>query len=96
MLFDIARKEYDQEFLELFGIPQKALAKPMESCADYGEIDLKPDFLKDSGFDNDEIEDLLSINGVHITGVLGDQPAALLGQNAVNKGDSKTTSRQVQ
>ena len=91
MLFDIARKEYDQEFLELFGIPQKALAKPMESCADYGEIDLKPDFLKDSGFDNDEIEDLLSINGVHITGVLGDQPAALLGQNAVNKGDSKTT-----
>ena len=28
---------------------------------------------------------------MHITGVLGDQPAALLGQNAINKGDSKTT-----
>ena len=63
----------------------------MESCADYGEIDLKADYLSANGFGNDEIDDLLSINGVHITGVLGDQPAALLGQNAINKGDSKTT-----
>ena len=46
---------------------------------------------EEAGLTKDEIEDLLSINGVHITGVLGDQPAALLGQNAINKGDSKTT-----
>ena len=91
MLFDIAKKDYDQEFLDLFGIPRKALAKPMESCADYGEITLKADQLKECGFDSSEISDLLSVNGVHITGVLGDQPAALLGQNAINKGDSKTT-----
>ena len=91
MLFDIAKKDYDQEFLDLFGIPRKALAKPMESCADYGEISLKADQLKECGFDSSEISDLLSVNGVHITGVLGDQPAALLGQNAINKGDSKTT-----
>ena len=91
MLFDIAKKDYDQELLELFGIPQRALAKPLESCADYGEVDLKADYLQNNGFDSDEIDDLLSINGIHITGVLGDQPAALLGQNAINKGDSKTT-----
>ena len=91
MLFDIAQKRYDYDFLDLFGIPINTLAKPMESCADYGDIALKEDYLKDNGFDDAEIDNLLSINGVHITGVLGDQPAALLGQNAINKGDSKTT-----
>lgn len=77
--------------MDLFGIPVNTLAKPMESCADYGTIDIKEEYLNDKGFDSTEIADLLSINGVHITGVLGDQPAALLGQNAINKGDSKTT-----
>ena len=91
MLFDITRKDYDQDFLALFGISETALAKPMESCADYGAVDLKEDYLKDNGFDEEEIGLLMSVNGVHITGVLGDQPAALLGQNAINTGDSKTT-----
>ena len=91
MLFDIAQKRYDLDFLDLFGIPVNTLAKPMESCADYGAIDIREDYLRDNGFDDTEIELLQSINGVHITGVLGDQPAALLGQNAINKGDSKTT-----
>ncbi len=91
MLFDIAQKRYDFDFLDLFGIPINTLAKPMESCADYGEIALNEEYLKDNGFDDTEIDNLLSVNGVHITGVLGDQPAALLGQNAINKGDSKTT-----
>ncbi len=91
MLFDISRKAYDEEFLGLFGIPVNTLAKPLESCADYGVIGLAEEYLKTNGFTDDETADLLSINGVHITGVLGDQPAALLGQGAINKGDSKTT-----
>ena len=91
MLFDISRKAYDEEFLGLFGIPVNTLAKPLESCADYGVIGLAEEYLKTNGFTDEETADLLSINGVHITGVLGDQPAALLGQGAINKGDSKTT-----
>ncbi len=91
MLFDISRKAYDAEFLDLFGIPVNALAEPTESCADYGQIELKEEYLKKNGFTDDEISDLMSVNGIHITGVLGDQPAALLGQGAINKGDSKTT-----
>ncbi|MBQ5768547.1 MAG: glycerol kinase GlpK [Clostridiales bacterium] len=91
MLFDISKKAYDEEFLELFGIPVNTLAKPLESCADYGVIELDEEYLSSNGFTDDEIKDLMSVNGVHITGVLGDQPAALLGQNAINKGDSKTT-----
>jgi len=91
MLFDISKKAYDKEFLELFGIPVNSLAKPLESCADYGMIELDEEYLSSNGFTDDEVKDLMSVNGVHITGVLGDQPAALLGQNAINKGDSKTT-----
>lgn len=91
MLFDISRKTYDADFLDLFGIPVNTLARPMESCADYGPIGLDEEYLNANGFTGDETEDLLSLNGVHITGVLGDQPAALLGQGAINKGDSKTT-----
>ena len=91
MLFDISKKAYDEEFLDLFGIPVNTLAKPLESCADYGMIELDEEYLSSNGFTDDEIKDLMSVNGVHITGVLGDQPAALLGQNAINKGDSKTT-----
>lgn len=91
MLFDITAKAYDGKLLELFGIPEKSLAKPMESCADYGVIELSEEYLKSNGFDEEETALLLSVNGVHITGVLGDQPAALLGQNAIGKGDSKTT-----
>ena len=91
MLFDISRKAYDAEFLDLFGIPVNTLAKPLESCADYGIIDIGEEYLKDNGFNEEETGVLQSLNGVHITGVLGDQPAALLGQGAVNKGDSKTT-----
>ena len=91
MLFDITRKAYDAELMDLFGIPVNTLARPMESCADYGQIDLNEEYLTANGFSGDEAETLLSLNGVHITGVLGDQPAALFGQNALNKGDSKTT-----
>ena len=91
MLFDIAKKTYDAEFLDLFGVPVNVLAKPMESCADYGAVEINEEYLRNNGFDDAETEALLSLNGVHITGVLGDQPAALLGQNAINKGDSKTT-----
>ena len=59
MLFDIAKKEYDADFMDLFGIPVNTLAKPMESCADYGTIDIKEEYLNDKGFDSTEIADLL-------------------------------------
>ena len=91
MLFDIAKKDYDEELLKLFEVPRSALAEPKESCSDYGEIALDPDYLNKSGFAKEEIDDLMSLNGVKITGVIGDQPAALLGQNAIHEGESKTT-----
>ncbi len=91
MLFDITELRYSSELLSLFGIRKECLAEPSPSCSDHGQIDLDETRLSDLGFSSSEIEGLRSLNGVPITGVLGDQPAALLGQNAVNEGDAKTT-----
>ena len=91
MLFDSSKKDYDDGLLELFKVPRSALAEPRESCSDYGSIELTAESLAEAGFDKDDTEKLMSLNGVKITGVIGDQPAALLGQNAVHEGESKTT-----
>ena len=91
MLFDINKLDYDDDLLALFKIDRSKLALPMPSCADYGAVELVREDLAKFDLDNKEIELLMTLNGVHITGVAGDQPAALFGQNAINKGDCKTT-----
>ena len=91
MLFDIAKKDYDDSLLELFSVPRGALAEPRESCSDYGAIELDEEKLVSAVFSSEEVNVLMSLNGVKITGVIGDQPAALLGQNAIHEGESKTT-----
>ena len=91
MLFDIAKKDYDEGLLELFKVPRSTLAEPRESCSDFGTVELDAEYLKRSDLSENDIENLLSLNGVKITGVIGDQPAALLGQNAIHEGESKTT-----
>lgn len=91
MLFDIARKDYDDGLLELFEVPRKALAQPKESCSDYGAVSFEEGKLLQAGFSAEDTAVLMSLNGVRIMGVIGDQPAALLGQNAIHEGESKTT-----
>ena len=91
MLFDINKLDYSDELLELFDIPRKALANPLPSCADYGQVHFERNELVELGLSEGEIESLLTLNGVHISGVAGDQAAALFGQNCFNKGDTKTT-----
>ena len=91
MLFDIKKLDYDDELLALFGVRRDRLAKPMPSCSDYGEVALSKEDLSDFNLKEKEIELLLTLNGVHITGVAGDQPAALFGQNALHEGECKTT-----
>ena len=91
MLFDISKLDYDDELLSLFKIKRECLADPRPSCSDFGEICLNKDDLLRFDLTEQEAELLLTLNGVHITGVAGDQPAALFGQNAVCEGDCKTT-----
>lgn len=91
MLFDITKLEYSKPLLDLFGIKSSCLARPSASSSDYGEFKADPVRLNSLGFSRKDIEALKALDGVHITGVIGDQPSALLGQNAVSEGDCKTT-----
>ncbi|MBO4638086.1 MAG: glycerol kinase [Clostridiales bacterium] len=91
MLFDITALDYDEGLLRLFEIPRKALAEPCPSCSDYGEVSLDRDELLSFGLSGEEADILMSLNGVHINAVAGDQAAALFGQNCFNEGDTKTT-----
>ena len=91
MLFDIHELKYDEELLDLFGIPGRCLATPAPSCSDFGALEFNREELILMGFTPDQCDALLSLNGVHICGVAGDQAAALFGQNCFDKGDTKTT-----
>ncbi|EDY36640.1 glycerol kinase [Aciduliprofundum boonei T469] len=72
MLFNIKRGEWDEELLELFGIPQDILPDVRDSSSVFGYTRL---FGKE----------------VPVSGVLGDQQAALFGQTCFSKGMLKVT-----
>ncbi len=72
MLFNIKKGEWDEELLELFGIPQDILPDVKDSSSVFGYTKL---FGKE----------------VPISGVLGDQQAALFGQTCFSKGMLKVT-----
>jgi len=75
MLFDIRRGDWDDELLELFGVPRNSLAQVRTSC---GEIaTTKPDALHG--------------HEVPVAGVAGDQQAALFGHGCVDPGSGKST-----
>ena len=72
MLFNINTLEYDDELLQLFGIPKCMLPSVHPSSYFFGNATALRSDLK-------------------ITGVAGDQQAALFGQNCFNEGESKNT-----
>jgi len=88
MLFNIRDLRYDEELLDLFDVPEQCLARPVPSGYDYGEIEISSDQIPLTARETEVLEIL---NGVHITGVAGDQAAALFGQTCFGEGDSKTT-----
>src|SRR5436305_1388728 len=75
MLFDIARGEWDEELLELFGVPGPALPAVQTSAGVLGTT--RPDVLHG--------------HTVPVAGVAGDQQAALFGQACVDPGLGKNT-----
>ncbi|ADD09236.1 glycerol kinase GlpK [Candidatus Aciduliprofundum boonei] len=72
MLFNIKKGEWDEELLELFGIPKDILPHVRDSSSVFGYTKL---FGKE----------------VPVSGVLGDQQAALFGQTCFSKGMLKVT-----
>lgn len=75
LLFDIGRGRWDQELLDLFGIPEPMLPRVAPSIGVVGEA--RPD--------------LLDGRGAPVTGILGDQQSALFGQACFTPGEAKAT-----
>lgn len=81
MLFNLHTLDWDEELLELFGVPRRMLPAVRSSSEVYGAFDLKrrPEGLAGAA------------NEVPVAGVLGDQQAALFGQAGFAIGDTKNT-----
>jgi glycerol kinase len=75
MLFDIQRGSWDTELLELFGIPDQALPDLGPSCGPIGTTKA----------------DALHGHEVALTGLAGDQQAALFGHACIDPGLGKNT-----
>uniref|UniRef100_A0A8D0EDB6 glycerol kinase n=1 Tax=Salvator merianae TaxID=96440 RepID=A0A8D0EDB6_SALMN len=79
MLFNIHSLEWDTELCKFFGIPMEILPKVRSSSEIYGLMKISP--ILSSG----------ALSGVPISGCLGDQSAALVGQMCFKDGQAKNT-----
>jgi len=75
-LLDIHTGAWSPDLLELFGVPESALPKVVPSSGKVGEV---------------TAAELVELNGVPISGIAGDQQAALFGHLAFGHGDTKCT-----
>jgi glycerol kinase len=75
MLYNLKTGAYDPELLKLFKVDEEALPVVLESNGQFGSTYKVPGLM----------------DGIPITGVLGDQQAALFGQLGFAKGDAKIT-----
>jgi glycerol kinase len=76
LLYDIHEGRWDADLLDLFGVPERALPEVRPSIGDFGRT-------KDDA--------LPGLNGVPVSGIAGDQQAALYGQACLDPGEGKNT-----
>ena len=93
MLFDIHRLQWDDELLDVFGVSKSMLPEAKKSCDNYGF--LSTELIKEINMElfKDSINPFATNNELQIpiTGVAGDQQAALFGQCCFEVGDVKNT-----
>jgi len=76
MLYDIREGDWSPELCELFGVPVESLPEVRPSIGEFGPV----------------LEEALpGFGGVPLTGIAGDQQAALYGQAALAPGEGKNT-----
>ena len=78
MLFDVDNLCWDKFLCEKLGIPMSILPEPVPSSKIYGRV-------------SKGILGLESLEGIPISGAIGDQPAALFGQGCFEAGQAKNT-----
>jgi glycerol kinase len=79
LLYDIVVRRWSDELCSLFGVPSEALAEVRPSCGRFGRV-------ADAALGSDS-----PLRGVAISGIAGDQHAALFGQACFNPGMTKVT-----
>jgi glycerol kinase len=79
LLYDIVVRRWSDELCSLFGIPQEALPEVRPSCGRFGRV-------SDSALGPDS-----PLRGAPISGMAGDQHAALFGQACFDPGMTKVT-----
>ena len=83
MLFDIRRRAWTPELCAAFGVPESALPEVRPSCGRFGAVVRSRTRGEPGGVD--------ALAGVPVSGVAGDQQAALLGQACISPGMAKVT-----
>ncbi len=83
MLFDIRARAWTPELCSVFGVPVAALPEVRPSCGRFGAVGQGADVPIPGSFE--------ALAGVPISGVAGDQQAALFGQACVDPGMAKVT-----
>ena len=79
MLLDIGELRWSEEFCDLFGVPMNVLPELRPSCGRFGVVGGE---LGSTGS---------TLRGVPVSGVAGDQQAALFGQACFSPGMAKAT-----
>lgn len=100
MLMNVETGQWDARLLERFKIPHRLLPTIQASASDFGTIDYRGltrwARRNDRGMDSDDVDDvwatgLFGGGSLKITGVAGDQQAALFGQRCTEPGMVKAT-----
>jgi len=79
LLFDIVVRRWSDELCSLFGVPSETLPEVRPSCGRFGRV-------SDAALGGDS-----PLRGVAISGIAGDQHAALFGQACFDPGMTKVT-----
>lgn len=75
LLFNIRTRHWDEELMEVFGVPRQILPRVLPSYGEFGRTEAVAGLKK----------------GIPIRSVLGDQQAALYGQGCYHAGEGKNT-----
>jgi glycerol kinase len=81
LLFDIHTQRWDEELLDLFGVPRAMMPEVLDSAADFGRVDGEFRDAMPTSFRAD----------TPINGIAGDQQAAAVGQTCLAPGMMKST-----
>jgi glycerol kinase len=79
MLYDIVARDWSEELCDLFGVPAVSLPTVQASCGRFGRV-------ADTSLGSDS-----PLSGTPISGIAGDQHAALFGQACFDPGMTKIT-----